>query len=140
MLGTAFAILSGKGVGIALALAVPISILAEMLLSSLFVVRSGFNKLFQRYAAEGDYRRVAALHIFSGFLKPVAMALVGFLSLRLGAGVMKDLLDHIPAWVNTGLQVAGNLLPALGFALLMNLLLRKAVAPYFFLGFFWRLI
>jgi PTS system mannose-specific IID component len=31
--------------------------------------------------------------------------------------------------------VAGNLLPALGFALLMNLLLRKAVAPYFFLGF-----
>ncbi|HXO74921.1 MAG TPA: PTS system mannose/fructose/sorbose family transporter subunit IID, partial [Puia sp.] len=62
-------------------------------------------------------------------------ALVGFLSLRLGAGAMKTFLDLIPAWVNTGLQVAGNLLPALGFALLMNLLLRKALAPYFFLGF-----
>jgi len=33
VLGTAFAILSGKGAAIALALAVPISILAEMLLS-----------------------------------------------------------------------------------------------------------
>jgi PTS system mannose-specific IID component len=135
VLGTAFAILSGKGVAIALALAIPISILAEMLLSALFVFRSGYNKLFQRYAAEGDYRRISRLHIISGFSKPVLMALVGFLSLRLGAGAMKSFLDLIPAWVNTGLQVAGNLLPALGFALLMNLLLRKAVAPYFFLGF-----
>jgi fructoselysine and glucoselysine-specific PTS system IID component len=135
VLGTAFAILSGKGAAIALALAIPISILAEMLLSALFVFRSGFNKPFQRYASEGDYHKVSTLHVVSGFLKPVLMALVGFLSLRLGAGAMKAFLDLIPAWVNTGLQVAGNLLPALGFALLMNLLLRKAVAPYFFLGF-----
>ena len=135
VLGTAFAILSGKGAAIALALAIPISILAEMLLSALFVFRSGFNKLFQRYAGEGDYHKVSTLHVVSGFLKPALMALVGFLSLRLGAGAMKTFLDLIPAWVNTGLQVAGNLLPALGFALLMNLLLRKAVAPYFFLGF-----
>ena len=135
VLGTAFAILSGKGAAIALALAIPISILAEMLLSALFVFRSGFNKLFQRYAIEGDYHKVSTLHVVSGFLKPAMMALVGFLSLRLGAGAMKAFLDLIPAWVNTGLQVAGNLLPALGFALLMNLLLRKAVAPYFFLGF-----
>ena len=135
VLGTAFAILSGKGAAIALALAIPISILAEMLLSALFVFRSGFNKLFQRYASEGDFHKVSTLHVVSGFLKPVLMALVGFLSLRLGAGAMKAFLDLIPAWVNTGLQVAGNLLPALGFALLMNLLLRKAVAPYFFLGF-----
>lgn len=135
VLGTAFAILSGKGAAIALALAIPISILAEMLLSALFVFRSGFNKLFQRYATEGDYRKISTLHIVSGFMKPALMALVGFLSLRLGAGAMKAFLDLIPVWVNTGLQVAGNLLPALGFALLMNLLLRKAVAPYFFLGF-----
>jgi len=54
VLGTAFAILSGKGAAIALALAVPISILAEMLLSALFVFRSTFNKLFAVYAEEGN--------------------------------------------------------------------------------------
>ncbi|HVU99467.1 MAG TPA: PTS system mannose/fructose/sorbose family transporter subunit IID [Puia sp.] len=135
VLGTAFAMLSHKGVGIALALAIPISILAEMLLSALFVTRSVFNKTFVRYAAEGNWRGVQRLHVLSGFVKPVLMALVGFLALRLGAGVMKNFLDTIPSWVNTGLQVAGNLLPALGFALLMNLLFHKRVAPYFFLGF-----
>ena len=135
VLGTAFAILSGKGTGIALALAIPISILAEMLLSALFVTRSGLNKLFGRYALEGDWRRVQRLHIASGFAKPLLMAIVGWLALQLGAGAMKAFLDRIPDWVNTGLQVAGNLLPALGFALLMNLLFQKRVAPYFFLGF-----
>src|ERR1700744_6480102 len=105
VLGTAFAILSGKGAAIALALAIPISILAEMLLSALVVFRSGFNKLFQRYAIEGDYQKVSTLHVVSGFLKPALMALIGFLSLRLGAGAMKAFLDLIPAWVNTGLQV-----------------------------------
>src|SRR6201986_5510153 len=46
VLGTAFAVLSHKGPVIALALAVPISIIAEMLLSALFVARSGLNKVF----------------------------------------------------------------------------------------------
>ena len=135
VLGTAFAILSGKGAAIALALAVPISILAEMLLSALFVFRSTFNKLFASYAEEGDYRKVQRLHLLSGILKPLLMGLIGWLSLQLGAGAMKSVLDHIPGWVNAGLQVAGNVLPALGFALLMNLLFHKKVAPYFFLGF-----
>jgi PTS system mannose-specific IID component len=63
------------------------------------------------------------------------MGFIVLLALQLGAGVMKEFLDMIPAWVQSGLQVAGNMLPALGFALLMNLMLNKKVAPYFFLGF-----
>src|SRR5258708_35616816 len=52
VLGTAFAIMSGKGPAIALALALPISILAEMVLSGLFVFRPVFNKKFHQYAEE----------------------------------------------------------------------------------------
>lgn len=135
VLGTAFAIMSGKGPAIALALAVPISILAEMVLSGLFVFRPVYNKRFMRYAEAGNYKKIQQLHILSGLLKPLLMGLITLLSLQLGAEAMKSLLDMIPAWVNTGLQVAGNMLPALGFALLMNLMFNKKVAPYFFLGF-----
>lgn len=135
VLGTAFAITSGKGAAIALALAVPISILAEMLLSWLFVTRSVFNKAFARAASEGDWKRIQTLHVASGLLKPLLMGTVVCLSLLLGAGAMKSLLDMIPAWLNAGLVVAGNVLPALGFALLLSLMFRRDVAPYFFLGF-----
>src|SRR5471030_771913 len=135
VLGTAFAIMSGKGPAIALAIAVPVSILAEMVISGLFVFRSVLNKKFNSYAEVGDYKKIQRLHIFSGLLKPLLMGLIVLLALQLGAGVMKSFLDMIPAWVQSGLQVAGNMLPALGFALLMNLMFNKKVAPYFFLGF-----
>jgi len=135
VLGTSFAIMSGKGPAIALALAVPIAILAEMIVSGLFVFRSIFNKKFEQYAEEGNYKKVQRLHILSGLLKPLLMGTITFLALQFGADAMKTFLDKIPPWVNSGLQVAGNMLPALGFALLMNLMLNKKVVPYFFLGF-----
>jgi PTS system mannose-specific IID component len=135
VLGTAFAIISGKGPGIALAIAIPISILAEMVISGLFVFRAVLNKKFHQYADEGDYRNIQRLHIISGLLRPLLMGIIILLALQLGAGAMKSFLDMIPAWVQSGLQVAGNMLPALGFALLMNLMFNRKVAPYFFLGF-----
>jgi fructoselysine and glucoselysine-specific PTS system IID component len=135
VLGTAFAIISGKGPAIALAIAVPVSILAEMVISGLFVLRAMLNKRFNQYAEDGDYRGIQRLHILSGLLRPLLMGLIILLALQLGAAAMKTFLDLIPAWVQSGLQVAGNMLPALGFALLMNLMFNKNVAPYFFLGF-----
>jgi fructoselysine/glucoselysine PTS system EIID component len=135
VLGTAFAIISGKGPAIALAIAIPVSIVAEMVISGLFVFRAVLNKKFNQYAEEGDYKKIQRLHIVSGLLRPLLMGIIILLALQLGAGAMKSFLDMIPAWVQSGLQVAGNMLPALGFALLMNLMFNKKVAPYFFLGF-----
>lgn len=135
VLGTAFAILSGKGAAVALALAVPISILAEMAVSGLFIFRSGLNKRFARFAEAGDYRKLQRLHVISGLLKPLLMGTIVFLALQLGSDAVKSLLDNIPPWVHAGLQVAGNMLPALGFALLMVVMFNRKVAPYFFLGF-----
>jgi fructoselysine and glucoselysine-specific PTS system IID component len=135
VLGGAFALLSHKGAAIALTLAIPISILAEMLLSLLFISRSALGTRFAAYASAGDYRGIARLHVLSGLLKPLLMGGLVFLSLLLGAGPLSAFLGHLPPRVSTGLQVAGNMLPALGFALLMNLMFRKNVAPYFFLGF-----
>lgn len=135
ILGTAFAIISGKGPAIALAIAVPVSILAEMIISGLFVFRAILNKKFDQYAADGDYQKIQWLHVFSGLLRPLLMGVIILLALQLGAAAMKSFLDMIPLWVQIGLQVAGNMLPALGFALLMNLMFNKKVAPYFFLGF-----
>ena len=135
VLGTAFAIMSGKGAEIALAIAVPVSILAEMVISGLFVLRPILNSRFNKFAEEGNYRRIEILHVASGLLKPLLMGLLTFLALQLGDNVMKSFLGSIPAWVQSGLQVAGNMLPAVGFALLMNLMFNNKVAAYFFLGF-----
>ncbi len=135
VLGTAFAIMSGKGASIALALAIPISILAEMVISGLFIIRPIFNSRFNSLAEKGEYRKMEILHVSSGLLKPLLMGLLTFLALMLGDSTMKSFLDSIPAWVQSGLQVAGNMLPAVGFALLMNMMFNPKVAAWYFLGF-----
>ena len=135
VLSTAFVIISGRNNDAALALALPIAMSAQMIISGLFVFRSVFNKKFVQLAENGDYKNIQRLHIFSGLLKPLLMGLVTFLTLLLGADVVTAALKKLPPWVQDGLIVAGHMLPALGFALLLNLMFNKKVAPYFFLGF-----
>jgi D-glucosaminate-specific PTS system IIC component len=42
----------------------------------------------------------------------------------------------VPNWVLQGLGVAGNILPALGFALTMVIIGKRNFIPFFILGFF----
>ena len=90
VLGTAFAIMSHKVPAIALALAVPISILAELVISGLFVFRAIFNKKFNQYAEEGNYKKIQQLHILSGLLKPLLMGLIIFIALEVGSNAVKS--------------------------------------------------
>ncbi|MDR2886963.1 MAG: PTS system mannose/fructose/sorbose family transporter subunit IID [Bacteroidales bacterium] len=134
-LGTAFAIMSGNGAEIALAIAIPVSIIAEIIISGLFVVRPALNSRFEKYAAEGNFKKIEVLHVASGLTKPLLMGTLAFLALQLGDEAMQTFLNSIPAWVQSGLSVAGSMLPAVGFAMLMNLMFNKHAAVYFFLGF-----
>ena len=61
-------------------------------------------------------------------------ALVG-IAYGIGAGAVSSVLHAIPEWVQTGLQVATGILPALGFALLARMIMSRRVMPYFFIGF-----
>lgn len=65
----------------------------------------------------------------------LADAIPTFIALALGADAVKTLMHDIPHWLNNGISAAGNLLPALGFALLLSTLASPAMLPFFFIGF-----
>ena len=48
---------------------------------------------------------------------------------------MLDLLAFIPEWMLHGLEVAGNVMPAVGFALIMNSIGKPKLIPYTIIGF-----
>ncbi len=58
-----------------------------------------------------------------------------FLAIMLGANAVTALINSIPKIILEGLGIAGSLLPAVGFALLMDMLLSKKMAVFFFIGF-----
>lgn len=48
---------------------------------------------------------------------------------------MQKALDVIPSYIIDGMGVASAILPAIGFALLLQMMLSKKLAVFFFLGF-----
>lgn len=137
VLGTAFAITTGTGAEAALALGLPIASLVLIFknLSMVFILPMFVHKA-DKYAAVGNYKGVERMHLLGGFfgVNLIIGVIVG-VSFYLGSPVIQGILDMIPAWVQKGLELTMGLLPAIGFGLLMQMIMNKNVACFFFLGF-----
>ena len=48
---------------------------------------------------------------------------------------IEKILNVIPSFIQNGLAISTGLLPALGFALLVKMIINKKVAVFYFLGF-----
>ena len=134
-LGTAFAIQSGQGADIALALALPIAILAQSLKVIVFIVRSWFMDLAMKLAEAGNIRGMYALNMGGLLLQCFMYFVVGFVAMLFGSPAVESFVNNIPQVILNGLSVAGGLLPAVGFALLLLPMMDKRNAIYFLFGF-----
>ncbi|OCA99233.1 PTS mannose/fructose/sorbose/N-acetylgalactosamine transporter subunit IIC [Clostridium beijerinckii] len=135
ILGTAFAILSGNGVEVALAIAVPIAVLAQSLGVLVRIINSYFAQKASAYAKKADFRGIAIMMWIPVMLFFLSTFIPTFLAIMLGANAVTALINSIPKIILEGLGIAGSLLPAVGFALLMDMLLSKKMAVFFFIGF-----
>ena len=122
VLGTAFAIQSGLGAEAALTMAIPIAIIATSFQNVLWSVHSLTSKLADKAADQGNEKGIYAVMFLEGGLN----ILLKFL--------LVNLLGQIPDWFVEGMSVAGGILPAIGFAMLMRMTMNKKAAPFFFLG------
>lgn len=137
ILGTAFAISTGQGAEVALALGVPIAALALVIKNAcmIFILPLFVHKA-DKYAEEGNCNGVERMHLLGGFFAVnLPIGLIVFFSYFLGAPVMESILNFIPDFIQNGLAIATGLLPALGFALLVRMIINKKVAVFYFLGF-----
>jgi PTS system mannose-specific IIC component/fructoselysine and glucoselysine-specific PTS system IIC component len=134
-LGTAFAILTGEGIEVALALALPIAILAQSLKVVIFIIRSWFMDYAVKMAKEANIKGLITLNIGGLLMQCVIYFIVGFTAITFGSAAVQVFVDNIPVVIMSGLKVAGGLLPAVGFALLLRPMMNKSNFLYFLLGF-----
>ena len=52
-----------------------------------------------------------------------------------GLAVGQQVVDAIPAWLNTGLSQAGNMMKFVGFAILLKIMMSRDMWGFFFMGF-----
>ena len=137
VLGTAFAIVTGKGVGFAITLAFPVAALYLIIDNVLtLLILPFFLKLGDKYADQGNVKKLNRMNLYSFLaVKSIPRALFVGASFYLGSSIMVKLLNMIPQFVQDGITIAAGIMPALGFALLLQMILKKNVAIYFVLGF-----
>lgn len=63
------------------------------------------------------------------------MAVLVAVAYYLGSGVMENVLNAIPQFVQDGLTISAGILPALGFAILLRMILNKKIAAFLAIGF-----
>ena len=135
ILGTAFAITTGTGVKGLWPLSLPIGSLALLIVFIYLFVRGAITHKADRYAEVADDKGVARMHIVSMLAYCIPMAILVGLSFYVGGPAVQALLDAIPEFIMRGLSAASGIIPALGFAMLIKMIINKDVAPYFFIGF-----
>ncbi len=135
IMGTAYAILSGKGVEYGIGVAVPIG----LLLTQLDILGRMTNTFFQHkadgYAEAGDYKGVERCNVLGIFPWTISRVIPVFIDLFFGEQVVNMINEMIPEWIMTGLKASGAILPAMGIAILMRYLPIKKYWPYFLIGF-----
>lgn len=135
IMGSAFAIMSGRGAAYGIGLAIAIG----LLLTQMDILARMTNTIFQhhadRLAEKGDYKGVERNNLYGIIPWTVSRMLPVFVGLFFGSAVVKAINAWIPAWLMVGLKTAGIILPAMGIAILMRYLPLKRYFPYFILGF-----
>ena len=125
ILATAFAIVSKLDVSAAVALALPIATLGQLVGIFVRTANGYFVHMADKAAENADFSGIDKALWGGAILFFVSYFLLVFLGAFLGSSVIGAFVKMIPQFVTDGLNAASGMLPALGIAILMQLLFDK---------------
>ncbi|MDD3173661.1 MAG: PTS sugar transporter subunit IIC [Herbinix sp.] len=136
LLGVAFVIYAGASAESALILALPIATLVLIFKNFYYgYIVSLFVRKADKYAEAGDYKGIERIHWMTGLGMALMIGVLVAVSFAAGSDAMSRLLNAIPGFVQTGLNVMVGLLPAIGFSMLARTMLNKSNVHIFLCGF-----
>jgi PTS system galactosamine-specific IIC component len=126
---------TGKSPATAIGLALPFSFLMQYIILFYYSIFSVFMEKADKYAEEADTKAFSRLNIYPMVIVALTYGVVVFLSAYIAQGPMKQLVESMPVWLSHGFEIAGGILPAVGFALLLKVMLKGRFFAYLLLGF-----
>ena len=131
------ALTSGIDAQAAVAIAVPFGVLGAFLDQIRRISNSVWVRMGDKYAEQGDEKGLwRCAFVYPELMTFVLRFIPVFLLVLLGTDAIAGLLNYLPQWILTGFSVAGGILPAMGFAIIILTIGKPKLMPYFFLGFF----
>ena len=135
VMATVFGISLGLDVDAALPLAIPFALLGQYAVTILFTAMSPLMHKADQCAENADTKGIDRINYLARGALALLFALIVFAGMAFGSAVGEQLTTLLPDWVWTGLSAAGKMMPALGFAILLRVMLSKEYLMFVFLGF-----
>ena len=130
------AILTGGGKAVATAMALPIALLGGFIFIGCKLMNAAFGQIMMKYLEKDDSKGASRIYIMgSVFTCFVVYFAYAFVCIFAGSAAVEAAVNAIPKVIINGLAASANLLPAVGFALLLQMVITKKMSPYFFIGF-----
>lgn len=125
--------------GIYIGFSVPVGILMQLVTTFLFTLMSPLSTLSQKALLNGKLWKFS---VYSN-LTICVLAVIAFIFgivVGFSANGLSYVANNIPSWLRQGFRVAGGMLPALGFALILKVMLKREYLGFVFLGYFLTLV
>ncbi|MCD8167832.1 MAG: PTS system mannose/fructose/sorbose family transporter subunit IID [Clostridiales bacterium] len=131
------ALVSGLDTTAAVALAVPVGLLGAQIINLLYLMNGFFAQKGDAYIDKGDVAGMTRWSvILCTLIRVICFAIPVGVAVYFGSSALQGVLDNIPQFVTNGLTAMGACLPAVGFAIIANLISKPKYIPFFFAGFF----
>ncbi|ETY72918.1 PTS galactosamine transporter subunit IIC [Lactiplantibacillus fabifermentans] len=126
---------TGKTPATAIGLALPFSVLMQYIILFYYSAFSVLTKKLDTYAANGETKKFTRLALLPTWIVALSYGLIAFLCVYGAQEPMRALVNSMPTWLSHGFEIAGSILPAVGFGLLLKSMLKAEYVPYLLLGF-----
>ncbi|MFV0321396.1 MAG: PTS N-acetylgalactosamine transporter subunit IIC [Alphaproteobacteria bacterium] len=135
VVGTAFAIKGNLDPAVVVGIALPFAILMQQLIVLQFTVFSGLMHKADKLAENADDKGIARINYLGMFTLGTLYFIVAILPVYYGETVANSIIQYVPEKIIDGLKIAGGLMPALGFAMLLKMMFKRDFIPFFIGGF-----
>ena len=131
------ALSTGLDTGAATVLAVPFGILGSLIWNIKYSINSTWAVRAEACLDRKDFKGAVRNGTVYPLVLAFALSFFPILACNLAApAVVTSLIEMIPDWAMHGIEVAGSLLPAIGFAIAVATIGRFEIMPFFLIGFF----
>lgn len=133
--GVTIALLSGLGAEEAIGIAFPLAVLGQMIVTLMFSLYSTMMQFGDKAAEDANPAGVDMLVYLQLLIRFVLFGGLAFLLAAFGPEPIQAIIKSLHPKLIAGFGTAGGMMPAIGFALLLNIMLKKEYFAFLIVGF-----